>query len=160
MIQQSLHPRIVDLPHASSALRRRRKRCLVVIPPEEAPPGPLPVCYFFHGRGGNALSFLNHPEIRRRVLAAHHFSVFPESFRRWFINDHEGHRYEDYFVDELRPWVEERLASRVDRGRRGVVGFSMGGAAAFLLAVRHPGLFRAVACHSGAFEAPRRTGDP
>lgn len=148
------------LVHPSPILGRSRKRCIVVTPVEEAVPGPLPVCYFLHGWGGNAESYLGHPVIRRLVLAAPQVSIFPESFRRWFINDHQGHRYEDYFVEELVPFVEGQLGTLVDSGRRTLVGFSMGGAAAFLLAARHPELFRAVACHAGAFDAPRREGDP
>lgn len=148
------------LHHPSSILGRSRKRCIAVAPAEKDARGPWPICYFLHGWGGNAESYLGHPAIRRLVLAAPQVSVFPESFRRWFINDHQGNRYEDYFVEELLPFVEGELAPLVDPGRRALLGFSMGGAAAFLLAARHPGLFPAVVCHAGAFDAPHRRGDP
>ncbi len=151
--------RVLTLRHASRCLARPAKRCLVVVP-EDGAAEPLPICYFFHGWGGNAESFLAHPQIAPQLLAAPWVSAFPESFRRWFINDHQGLRYEDYFVEELMPAVEAGTGRPIDGRRRALAGFSMGGATAFLLASRHPGRFAAVASHAGAFDAPRREGDP
>ncbi len=154
------HPRVLTLRHPSRSLARPAKRCLMVVPDGADDGVPLPICYFLHGWGGTAESFLSHPEIAAQVLAAPWVSAFPESFRRWLINDHQGLRYEDYFVGELISAVEARIGRPIDGARRALAGFSMGGAAAFLLAARHPGLFSAVACHAGAFDAPRREGDP
>jgi S-formylglutathione hydrolase FrmB len=148
-----------SLPHRSSILGRDKKRTLVLLPERRASDR-LPVCYYLHGWGGTSEAFLNHPGIRAVLASAPQISVFPESFRNWFINDHEGNRYEDYFVEELLPHVERTLAADIDDRRRLIGGFSMGGLSALSLAWRHPGLFQGVACFAGAFEAPRRTGDP
>jgi putative tributyrin esterase len=160
MIERRLDAQTVELIHPSQALGRDRKRCIVVSPPDAAERGPLPVCYFLHGWGGNAQSYLAHARIREAALAAPHHTVFPESFRRWFINDHEGHRYEDYLVEELVPAVDAWLDAVPTPEMRAIGGFSMGGCAAFVTAVRHTDVFGATFCHAGAFEAPRREGDP
>lgn len=160
MPERRLTPSILEIVHSSQALRRNRKRCLVVGPPEALEARrPLPVTYFLHGWGGSSLSCLNHPDLRRLLLAAPHYTVLPESFRRWFINDHEGYRYEDYLIGELVPIIDERFGVP-STAARAIGGFSMGGCAAFLAAVRHPGMFGLVFCHAGAFDAPRRQGDP
>lgn len=152
--------RIQEIIHPSRALGRDKKRCLVVSPPDAEKRGPLPVCYFLHGWGGNAESYLNHPGIRKAVLSAPWHTVFPESFRKWFINDHAGNRYEDYLIEELVPLIDDRLGLDSTPATRAIGGFSMGGCASFLAAARHTDVFGAVFCHAGAFEAPRREGDP
>jgi putative tributyrin esterase len=161
MLERRLAPGIREIVHPSRALQRDLKRCLVVGPPEAFDAGrPLPITYFLHGWGGNAQSYLNHPRLRELLLAAPHYTVLPESFRRWFINDHDGCRYEDYLIGELVPMIDARFGIPETATWRAIGGFSMGGCAAFLAAVRHPGAFDAVFCHAGAFDAPRREDDP
>jgi enterochelin esterase-like enzyme len=76
--------------------------------------------------------------------------AFPDCFTRWggsqYMNSAATGRYEDYICDELVPLVEERFRAT---GRRGVFGKSSGGYGAVRLPMRRPGLFHAVACHSG-----------
>ncbi|MHC4957447.1 MAG: alpha/beta hydrolase [Planctomycetota bacterium] len=77
--------------------------------------------------------------------------AFPDCFTRWggsqYVNSPATGRYEDYVCDELVPLVEREF--RVRSGARGVFGKSSGGYGALRLAMRRPGLFRAVASHSG-----------
>lgn len=76
--------------------------------------------------------------------------AFPDCFTRWggsqYVNSAALGRYEDYVCDELVPFVDERLRTRPGRG---VFGKSSGGYGSLRLAMRRPGLFHAVACHSG-----------
>lgn len=161
MPERMLAERLLEIEHPSHALGRNKKRCVVVLPAEAGGAGaPRSVSFFLHGWGGNAQSYLNHPRIREQLLAAPHYTVLPESFRRWFINDHEGNRYEDYLVEELLPLIDERLGIPAMPSAHAIGGYSMGGCAAFLLASRHPDRFGATFCHAGAFDAPRREGDP
>ena len=83
--------------------------------------------------------------------------VLPECGRGWFINDHAGKRYEDYLIGELIPLVRETYAAA---GPACIGGFSMGGASAFFLALKHPDAFGAAFAVAGAFTAGNRTGDP
>jgi S-formylglutathione hydrolase FrmB len=139
-------------------LGRKNKR-LVALVPESARQKQLPVCYYLHGWGGTAEAYLNHEQIVAALRSVEHVSVFAESFRNWFINDHQGNRYEDYLIHEVIPaaeaeWLPLGCSSRM------IAGFSMGGLSALCMTWRHPHLFDGVACFSGAFEAPRRVGDP
>jgi S-formylglutathione hydrolase len=161
MLERFLAPGLLEIVHPSAALGRDRKRCLIVGPPEALDAGePRPVSYLLHSWGGNARSWVDHPRVFALLKAAPHYTVMPESFRRWFINDHEGWRYEDYLIDELVPLIDARLGLAETPVARAIGGFSMGGCAAFLAAVRHPGMFGAVFCHASAFDAPGREGDP
>jgi putative tributyrin esterase len=147
------------LLHDSEILRRPKKRILALIP--DAPAGkPLPVCYYLHGWGGTAEAYLNHKGIFETLASAQQISVFPESFRRWFINDHEGNRYEDYLIHEVIPVAEKQWLPEGGLQNRMIGGFSMGGLSALCMAWRYPELFTGVACFAGAFEAPQRVGDP
>jgi S-formylglutathione hydrolase FrmB len=86
--------------------------------------------------------------------------VFPESGRRWFINDASGNRYEDYLIHDLVPAIDETFPTQRSRESRMIGGFSMGGAAAVYHSLRHPNLFAASFAYAGAFYASRREGDP
>ena len=50
-------------------------------------------------------------------------------------------RYEDYFFNEMIPFIERSYRTRTDRGGRAVAGFSMGGGAATVYGVHHPEMF-------------------
>ena len=86
--------------------------------------------------------------------------VFPESGRRWFINDVCGRRYADYFVADLIPAVESEFPCSRTCKSRVVGGFSMGGAAAIYLSLVYPELIGASLSYGGAFYASDRIGDP
>lgn len=59
---------------------------------------------------------------------------------------------ESVIYRELIPLVEALFNVRTDRGGRGVTGFSMGGAAAFLPGFRHPDMYSYVAPISGGYD--------
>ncbi len=83
--------------------------------------------------------------------------VLPDCFTRYggsqYVNSSATGRYEDYVIEELVPLIDQELRTR-GAGHRGVLGKSSGGFAALRLAMRHPEVFAAAACHSGdmAFE--------
>jgi S-formylglutathione hydrolase FrmB len=145
---------------ASPALGRV-KRASVLVPRTCTAEGrDVPVLYLLHGFGGSRTTWLTGTRLSEHLAGLELLVVLPESGRRWFINDHRGFRYEDYLVDELIPFVDDRYAVHLRQGVRGIGGFSMGGAAALMQALRHPGLFDLVLSHAGAFGAPSRVGDP
>lgn len=57
-------------------------------------------------------------------------------------------RYEDYFIEELIPYIDANYNTLADRNFRAIVGQSMGGYAALLLGMRHPETFAAFAAES------------
>ena len=83
--------------------------------------------------------------------------VFPDCFTALggsqYLNSPAIGRYEDYLLLELIPWVDERFRTLGAKGRA-AFGKSSGGYASLRLSMQNPGLFAAMACHSGdmAFE--------
>lgn len=133
------------------------KRVDVLVPP--APRAQAsPVLVLLHGFGGTRRTWTEQTRLVDHLAGTGLLVVLPESGRRWFINDHAGHRYEDYLIDELVPLIRQSFPTTRDSWAIG--GFSMGGASALMQALRHPRLFSVVLSHAGAFEGPLRSGDP
>ncbi|MEZ4496898.1 MAG: alpha/beta hydrolase-fold protein [Thermomicrobiales bacterium] len=66
--------------------------------------------------------------------------------------------HEQFFVEEVRPWVTERFDLPLAADRTAVFGVSAGGELALALGLRHPDTFGAIFCASpGAGYRP--TGD-
>jgi enterochelin esterase family protein len=62
-----------------------------------------------------------------------------------YLNSSIGN-YEDYLINEIIPFVDERYPTN---GQRAVLGHSSGGYGAIVQAMRHPEVFHVVACHAG-----------
>jgi len=151
------------LSHTSEVLRNNplndphERELLVYTPPVD---GPCPVLLHlpaFMANGAEACAGTRRspglPARLDRLIGAGMppvIVVFPDCETRWggsqYLNSAATGRYEDYVCDELLPFVEREFATT---GRRGVFGKSSGGYGALRLALRRPGLFHAVACHSG-----------
>src|SRR5688572_28315195 len=145
----------------SSERLRRTKTARVLVPSDSPPHNGWPLCCLLHSFGGNRLSWIHSiGSSLGRFPWARCVLVIPESGRRWFMNDVAGYLYEDYLVSELLPTLDSALPIRSDPMGRSVGGFSMGGAAAVALALRHPDCFGVAFSYSGAFYANRRLGDP
>jgi putative tributyrin esterase len=149
----------VDFAHDSRALGRR-KITRVLAPKGPPPDGGWPTFYLLHSHGGNRCSWLLHGRNAPLFSEIDAIFVFPESGRRWFINDISGRRYADYFVRDLLPAVEAQFPCRRSRESRVVGGFSMGGAAAVYLSLIHSELIGSAFSYGGAFYASDRVGDP
>ena len=67
-----------------------------------------------------------------------------------YINSTATGMYEDYITDEIVGFIDEEY----NVSNRAVMGHSSGGYGAFVLGMRHPDIFQAIADHSGdsAFE--------
>lgn len=60
-------------------------------------------------------------------------------------------RFEAYFFDELLPYVDAHFPTLPDGRRRGIAGFSLGGAMAVKAAALHPELFATAGAYDGTF---------
>lgn len=123
-----------------------------------------PVLYLMHGGGGS------HTDYER----FHHLSQLTDSLidtgvindmvivcaegnkgNMIYFNATEGKagapdwKYEDYFFQELIPYIEKNYRVRTDKGGRAIAGFSMGGGAATVYGVHHPEKFSMVYNISG-----------
>ena len=140
---------------SSHALGRQKVAHILPSPAEIAPGRPMFV--LLHPFGGNRTAWAKYAPDLMAKLARDFVVVLPECGRSWFINDHAGKRYEDYLIGELIPLVRESYGAV---GPACIGGFSMGGASAFFLALKHPDAFAAAFAVAGAFTAANRTGDP
>lgn len=78
---------------------------------------------------------------------------FPPGFvsygNSFYINSELNNvRYEDYFIQELIPYIDTNYNTIADRNFRAIIGQSMGGYAALLLGMRYADTFAAFAAES------------
>lgn len=116
-----------------------------------------PVMYFLHGlfedeqrwaeRGGKDIldGLLAKGQVGPFIV------VLPNAGKTFYVNSFDGRvRYEDYFVQELVPFIDQKYRTIADPAHRGIFGISMGGYGALHLAMRHPDLFGSVSAQSAA----------
>ena len=60
-------------------------------------------------------------------------------------------RFEDYFIQELIPYVDSHYATIASKAGRGVDGFSLGGTMSTKIAAGHPDLFATVGAFDGLY---------
>lgn len=136
------------------------RRIPVYLPPSY-PRGRYPVYFVLSGFTGFGEMLLQRaawsetlPERLDRLMGARRMAeaivVMPDCLTRLggaqYLNSSATGRYEDHIVRELVPGIDERYRTN---GRRAVLGKSSGGYGALVLGMRHPELFRGLACHSG-----------
>jgi putative tributyrin esterase len=149
----------VDLRHDARSIGRC-KTARVLVPTGTPPRRGWRSFYLLHGFGGDRLTWSRHLDLHGLRQCEDMLFIFPESGRRWFINDVSGNRYEDYVVSDLVSAVDANYPTDPRASSRIIGGFSMGGAAAVYLSLRHPRIFSASFSYAGAFYASRREGDP
>jgi S-formylglutathione hydrolase FrmB len=123
-----------------------------------------PVIYFLSGFTGTGRMHLNFDPFvesidRRldRLIASGAMPpaicVLPDCLTRLggsqYVNSSATGRYEDYIVDEIVPFVDERLRTLASRDHRGVTGKSSGGYGAMVFGMRHSEVFGGIGSHSG-----------
>lgn len=158
---------------------------LIYLPPGYEGSEELPVVYAIVGYTGTGRSLLNADPLMEDLVTKMDRLVgegacepmliaMPDCFTRvggnQYINSTATGPYEDYLLEEVLPFVEERYPC----GRRGIWGKSSGGYGSLVLGMRHPDVFAGLAAHSGdalfeycylpdfpkALEAFREAGGP
>ena len=123
-----------------------------------------PVLYLMHGGGGAHTDYEHYHKISHVTdslidsgVIKDMIIVTPEGNQQhmMYFNTTEGKagapdwQYEDYFFQELIPFIEKNYRVRTDKGGRAIAGFSMGGGAATVYGVHHPEMFSMVYDISG-----------
>jgi len=123
-----------------------------------------PVIYYLAGFTGNGLTQVNHNPWRENLAerfdrliaqgkAKEAVLVFPDCFTALggsqYLDSPATGRYASHVVEELVPFIEDKLAVRRDAAGRAVMGKSSGGYGALMLAIRRPDVFQHVVSHSG-----------
>lgn len=82
-----------------------------------------------------------------------HIMIIPDTWTRLggalHLNTPALGNYADYLLDEITPYVDAHYRTLADGSHRGIMGRSSGGYAALYHAMTRPGMFAAVADHSG-----------
>ncbi|MBA3871678.1 MAG: esterase [Anaerolineae bacterium] len=123
-----------------------------------------PVIYVLAGHGGSGPLMLapvawgeSFPERIDRLISSGAMepviAVLPDCWTIFggaqYINSSALGQYEDYFIEELIPYVDATYRTLPIREHRAITGKSSGGYGAMVQSMRHPEIFSAVASHSG-----------
>lgn len=142
---------ILTLTHFSSTLNKEKTFKLYF--PKEAKPGEkFPVLYILHGAYGSCEDWVSRTRVKD--LADHYrmLLVFPDGSQfGWYVDSpaEKDMQYETYVSRELPSFVDTLFPTVGTREARGIMGLSMGGHGALLLAAKHPETFGSASSLSG-----------
>ncbi len=135
----------------STLLKGERKFALYLPPDYESSQRSYPVLYLLHGGGDDQTGWVQFGEVLhiadkaiREGKATPMIIVMPDANtgRRGYFNSPDGQwRYEDFFFEELMPYVEKQYRIKGEKRFRAVAGLSMGGGGSFMYALHRPELF-------------------
>jgi enterochelin esterase-like enzyme len=144
----------------STILKSERKFAVYLPPDYETSQRSYPVLYLLHGGGDDQTGWIQFGEVLQIAdktikvgKATPMIIVMPDAStgRRGFFNDIKGEwRYEDFFFEELIPYVEKTYRIKNEKRYRAVAGLSMGGGGSFMYALHHPEMFSS-ACPLSAY---------
>jgi len=157
-----------DLSLASKILKSERKFAVYLPPGYETSQRSYPVLYLLHGSGDDQTGWVQFGEVENiadRAINEGYSTpmiiVMPDANtgRRGYVNDIWGEwRYEDFFFQELIPYVEKTYRIKGEKRYRAVAGLSMGGEGSYLYALHHPEMFSS-ACPLSAGTGPLTPAD-
>lgn len=152
-----------NLTMTSKILKSERKFAIYLPPDYETSARNYPVLYLLHGSGDDQTGWVQFGEVLRITdqaieegTATPMIIVMPDgdTGRRGYYNTIDGKwNYEDFFFDELMPYVEKTYRIKSEKRFRAIAGLSMGGGGSFMYALHHPELFSS-ACPLSAYVGP------
>ncbi|GLB50442.1 alpha/beta hydrolase [Neptunitalea lumnitzerae] len=112
-----------------------------------------PVIYLLHGYGDNHTTWIDKGNIAYYANEAIKSGkippviiVMPDAGVSMYVNNYDGtNNYEDFFIKEFIPAVENQYRIKKNKYSRAITGHSMGGWGCMLYALKYPDLFVAVA---------------
>lgn len=140
-----------NLSMKSEILKMDRKYAIYLPPGYETSERSYPVLYLLHGAGDDQTGWVQFGEILdiadkaiKAGAATAMIVVMPDANtgERGYFNSMKGDwQYEDFFFEELMPYVENKYRIKKEKRYRAISGLSMGGGGTFVYALRHPELF-------------------
>lgn len=145
-----------------------RKYAVYLPPSYESSQRSYPVLYLLHGAGDDQTGWVQFGEIQhildkaiREGKATPMIVIMPDAntkIRGYFNSPDNQWRYEDFFFEELMPYVEQKFRIKGEKRYRAVAGLSMGGGGTFQYALHRPDLFSS-ACPLSATTGPLSLAD-
>jgi S-formylglutathione hydrolase FrmB len=81
----------------------------------------------------------------------------PDAEVTFYMNNIDGeYQFEDYFIKEFMPFIEEKYKCKKDRQFRGIAGGSMGGYGALIYGLRHADFFSVSASMAAAIRTDQQ----
>ncbi len=152
-----------DLSFPSKILNSERKYAVYLPPDYETSNRKYPVLYLLHGAGDDQTGWVQFGEVLhiadkaiREGKATPMVIIMPDANtgQRGYYNTPDGKwRYEDFFFEELMPFVEKKYRIKSEKRYRAIAGLSMGGGGTFIYALHRPDLFSS-ACPLSAYAGP------
>ena len=152
-----------NLSMKSDILKMQRKFAIYLPAGYDESSRSYPVLYLLHGSGDDQTGWIQYGEVQHIAdraisegLATPMIIVMPDANtgRKGYTNDINGEwLYEDFFIKEFIPYIEQKYRIRAEKQYRAIGGLSMGGEGTFIYALHHPGLFSA-ACPLSAATGP------
>ena len=157
-----------DLSMKSKILISERKYAVYLPPDYNTSQRSYPVLYLLHGSGDDQTGWIQFGEVLHIAdkaiqdgSATPMIIIMPDANtgRRGYSNDILGTwRYEDFFFEELIPYVEKTYRIKSEKRYRAIAGLSMGGEGTFTYALHHPEMFSS-ACPFSAATGPLKLED-
>jgi len=159
---------IDNLSLKSKILNMDRKFAIYLPAGYESSQRSYPVLYLLHGAGDDHTGWVQFGEVQHIAdkaiaegLSTAMIIVMPDAntTRRGYFNSVKGDwRYEDFFFQELMPYVEKTYRIKTEKRYRAISGLSMGGGGTLMYALHHPELFSS-ACPLSASTGPLTVED-
>ena len=140
-----------NLSMHSEILNMDRKYAVYLPDGYETSERSYPVLYLLHGGGDDQTGWVQFGEVQRIAgnaikegTATPMIIIMPDADtekRGYFNTPDNKWRYEDFFFEELMPYVESKYRIKKEKRFRAVAGLSMGGGGSFYYAMHHPELF-------------------
>jgi enterochelin esterase-like enzyme len=140
-----------NLSLQSKILKSERKFAVYLPPGYETSERSYPVLYLLHGAGDDQTGWVQFGEVLNITdkaiadgIATPMIIIMPDANtgRRGYFNDIKGDwNYEDFFFQELVPYVEKKFRIKSEKRFRAIAGLSMGGGGSFMYALHHPEMF-------------------
>ncbi len=144
--------KVFDKLSMKSSILNSERHFAIYLPPDyESSSRSYPVLYLLHGSGDDQTGWVQFGEVLhitdqaiKKGKATPMIIVMPDANtgQRGYYNDINGKwNYEDFFFEELMPYVEKIYRIKKEKRYRAISGLSMGGGGSFMYAMRHPELF-------------------
>lgn len=149
-----------NLKMESEILNMERKYAVYLPPDYETSSRSYPVLYLLHGLGDDQTGWIQFGEVKKiadnSILngdATPMIIIMPDAntgIIGYFNIPSKNWMYEDFFFNELMPYVESKYRIKSDKRFRAISGLSMGGGGTLTYALHRPDLFSAAAPLSSA----------
>lgn len=152
-----------NLSLPSKILKSDRKYAVYLPPDYDKSDRSYPVLYLLHGAGDDQTGWVQFGEVLtiadkaiNEGKASAMIIIMPDANTgtRGYVNNATGTwLYEDFFFQELMPFVEKKYRIKSEKRFRAISGLSMGGDGTFTYTLHHPELFSS-ACPLSAATGP------